>query len=182
MLMLFLYQMCRFKCNGRIMGHQSATIATKHDKATHDDLIKWKHFLRYWPFVRRIHQSPVNSPHKGQWRGALVFSLICTRINGRVNNGEAGDLRRHEFPFDGVIMNHEGCGGVVGVGVGWVKYLNLLNISYLCLQFLVHQFHQWSTFMNVPYDFHMTSLAIWISYGRFISDRQSLWVPLRDVT
>ena len=43
----------------------------------HDDVIKWKHFPRYWPCVRGIHRSPVNSPHKGQWRGALVFSLIC---------------------------------------------------------------------------------------------------------
>ena len=61
----------------------------------HDDVIKWKHFPRYWPFVRGIHRSPVDSPHKGQWRGALMFSLICTRINGWVNNREAGDLRRH---------------------------------------------------------------------------------------
>ena len=30
-----------------------------------DDIIKWKHFPRYWPFVRVIHQSPVNYPHKG---------------------------------------------------------------------------------------------------------------------
>ena len=50
--------------------------------ASHDDVIKWKHFPRYWPFVRGIHRSPVNSPHKGQWRGALMFSLICARING----------------------------------------------------------------------------------------------------
>ena len=47
----------------------------------HDDVIKWKHFPRYWPFVRGIHRSPVNSPHKGQWRGALMFSLICAWIN-----------------------------------------------------------------------------------------------------
>ena len=33
----------------------------------HDDVIKWKHFQRYWPFVRGIQQSPVTSPHKGQW-------------------------------------------------------------------------------------------------------------------
>ena len=43
----------------------------------HDDVIKWKHFPRYWPFVRGIHRSPVNSSHKGQWCGALMFSLIC---------------------------------------------------------------------------------------------------------
>ena len=39
----------------------------------HDDVIKWKHFPRYWPFLRGIHRSPVNSPQKGQWRGALIF-------------------------------------------------------------------------------------------------------------
>ena len=47
----------------------------------HDDVIKWKHFPRYWPFVREIHRSPVNSPHRGQWRGDLMFSLICAWIN-----------------------------------------------------------------------------------------------------
>ena len=59
---------------------------------------------RYWPFVRGIHRSPVNSPHKGQWRGALMFSLICTQINGWVNNGEAGDLRRHRAHCDVIVM------------------------------------------------------------------------------
>ena len=35
------------------------------------------HFSRYWPSVRGIsHRPPVNSPHKGQLRGALLFSLI----------------------------------------------------------------------------------------------------------
>ena len=54
-------------------------------KSEHDDVIKWKHFPRYWTFVWGIHRSPVNSPHKGQWRGALIFSLICVWINGWVN-------------------------------------------------------------------------------------------------
>ena len=52
----------------------------------HDDVIKWKHFPRYWPFVWRIHRSPVNSPHKGQWRGTMMFPLICVGINGWINN------------------------------------------------------------------------------------------------
>ena len=76
-----------------------------HPLATHDDVIKWKHFPRYWPFVRGIHRSPVNSPHKGQWRGALMFSLICARINGWVNNREAGDLRRHRAHYDVIVMS-----------------------------------------------------------------------------
>ena len=69
-----------------------------------DDVIKWKHYSRYWPFVRGIHQSPVNSPHKGQWRRFLMFSLICARINGWVNNREAGDLRRHRAYYDVTVM------------------------------------------------------------------------------
>ena len=48
----------------------------------HDDVIKWKHFPRYWPFVRGIHRSPRNSPHKGQCRGALTFCVICAWIKG----------------------------------------------------------------------------------------------------
>ena len=68
------------------------------------DVIKWNHFPRYWPFVRGIHRSPVNSPHKGQWRGALMFSLICVWINGWVNNREAGDLRRHRAHYDVIVM------------------------------------------------------------------------------
>ena len=40
----------------------------------HDDVIKWKHFPRHWPFLRGIHRSPVDSSHKGQWRGALIYS------------------------------------------------------------------------------------------------------------
>ena len=61
-------------------------------------------FPRYWPFVRGIHRSPVNSPHKGQWRGALKSSLICVWINGRVNNREAGDLRRNRAHYDVIVM------------------------------------------------------------------------------
>ena len=46
-----------------------------HNIRNHDDVIKWKHFPRYWPFVWGIHRSPVNSPYKGLWRGALMVFL-----------------------------------------------------------------------------------------------------------
>ena len=46
-------------------------------------IIKWKHFPRYCPFVWGIHRSSVNSPHKGQWRVALMFSSIC--LNKRLS-------------------------------------------------------------------------------------------------
>ena len=74
-------------------------------KILYDDVIKWKHFPRYWPFVRGIHRPPVNSPHKGQWRGALMFPLIYAWINGWVNNREASDLRRHRAHYDITLMN-----------------------------------------------------------------------------
>ena len=70
----------------------------------YDDVIKRKHFQRQWPFVRGIHRSPVNSPHRGQWRGALMFSLICAWINGWVNNREAGDLRHHRTHYDVAVV------------------------------------------------------------------------------
>ena len=71
---------------------------------THDDVIKCKHFLRYWPFVWGVHRSPVNSFHKGQWRRALMLSLICAWINGCVNNRLAGDLRRHRAHYIVIVM------------------------------------------------------------------------------
>ena len=39
----------------------------------HDNVIKWKHSQRYWPFVRGMHQWPVDSLHKGQWSGFFMF-------------------------------------------------------------------------------------------------------------
>ena len=84
--------------------HQSQCVCV-----VHDDVIKWKHFPRYWPFVREIHRSPVNSPHKGQWHGALMFSLICVWINGWVNNGEAGDLRRYRTHYDVTVILQQPC-------------------------------------------------------------------------
>ena len=51
-----------------------------------------------------LHWSPVNSPHKGQWLGDLMFSLNSTWINGWANNREAGDLRRHRAHYDVTVM------------------------------------------------------------------------------
>ena len=88
-----------------------------------DDVMKWKHFPRYWPFVRRIHRSPVNSPHKGQWRGVLMFSVICVWINGWVNNRQAGDLRHYHAHYDVIVMaiNVQGCKCIIkrGYGLFW---------------------------------------------------------------
>ena len=36
-----------------------------------------------------------------------MFSLMLARINGWVNNREAGDLRRHHAHYDVIVMNDD---------------------------------------------------------------------------
>ena len=57
-------------------------------------------------FAAGIHRSPVNSPHKCQWRGALMLALICTRTSDWVNNRSAGDLRCRHAHYDVIVMWH----------------------------------------------------------------------------
>ena len=96
------YRMCRRPCSAALprvlISHWCNAVEW------HDDVIKWKHFPRNWPFVWEIHRSQVISPHTGQWCGALMFSLICVWINGWVNNREAGDLRRYGAHNDVTVM------------------------------------------------------------------------------
>ena len=67
-------------------------------------------------------RSSVNSPHNGQWRGALMFSLIGVWINGWVNNREAGDFRRYRAHYDDIVMQNEK-----------VRWSNLQAIVFLCV-------------------------------------------------
>ena len=76
---------------------------------THKEHFAWwryqmETFPRYWPFVWGIHRSPVNSPHKCQWREALMFSLICAWTNSWANNRDTGDLRRHRAHYHITVM------------------------------------------------------------------------------
>ena len=54
------------------------------------------------------HRSPVDSPHKGMWRRALMFTLICVRTFGWSNNKDIGDLRRHPAHYDVTVMVYAG--------------------------------------------------------------------------
>ena len=87
-------------------GFQCLDVIMSHDgkRLRHDDVTKWKHFPRYWPFVWGVHRWPVNSPHKGQWRGTLMLSLISAWTNGWLNNRDAGDLRRQCDHYDITIV------------------------------------------------------------------------------
>ena len=97
----------------------------------HDDVIKWNHFPRYWPFVRRIHRSPVNSPHKDQWRGALILSLICAWTNGKINNPDADDLRCYGIHYDVNVMYYwrSSC----GISTKISREHNFVGMTTVCL-------------------------------------------------
>ena len=70
----------------------------------------WRHQMETFSALLNLcavnSPSPSNSPHKGQWRGDLMFSLICAWIKGWANNREAGDLGCHRAHDDVIVMNH----------------------------------------------------------------------------
>ena len=76
--------------------------------ASHDDVIKWKHFPRYWPFVRGIHRW---IPHTKASDAELWCFLW---INSWVNNGEAGNLRCHRPHYDVIVMSPSSSAWVAG--------------------------------------------------------------------
>ena len=71
----------------------------------------WRHQMEAFSALLALcaGNSPVlvTSPHKGQWRGALMFSLISARINDWENNREAGDLRRYRAHYVVIVRHHE---------------------------------------------------------------------------
>ena len=70
----------------------------------HYDVIKWKHSPRYWPFVRGIPRSPLNSPHKANGAELWCFLRSTPCLNGWVNIDDVGDLRRHGAHYDVIVM------------------------------------------------------------------------------
>ena len=155
-------------CTILILNVLQDRLAWKWTKCwVNDDVIKWRHFPGYWPFVQGIHRSPVNSPHKGQWRGALMFYLVCAWINGWVNNGEAGDLRRHRAHYDVIVM------------FGQLFYLVKLNWyhSDVILGTMASQIISVSIakpFVHAQFKQNNKALRHWSLWVEFTVDR---WIP-----
>ena len=110
--------------------------------------IFWRNMMTSWNgniFCVTGHLSPVNSLHKGQWRGALMFSLICVWINGWVNNREAGDLGRYRVHYDAIVMWPQFNGTALYLNYHLQKRENGCAGSSmamgLCLSFLKRQSH-----------------------------------------
>ena len=128
--------------------------------AYHDDVIKWKHFSHTGQLCGKIHRSPMNSPHKGQWRGAMMFSLICARLDGWVNNGEAGDLRRHRVIYDVIVMS------TCNYSCGFRAIMRAAFEAGIFCHFIMYHRHSrlsvWQT--EIPADSLITSL-VWFPSG-----------------
>ena len=134
----------------------------------HYDVMKWKHFPRYWPFVRGIHRSPVNSPHKGRWRGALMFSLLCVWINGWVINREAGDMRRRCAHYDVIVMgggDGKDCDGLVRPSVTHPASYASVKTSNMVYAFI----------MGFPWFDKRLAILCWIPFGWFIHGDVMTW-------
>ena len=101
-------------------------------------------------------RSPVNSPHKGQWRGALMFTLICVWINGCVNNREAGDLRRYCAHYDVTVTIGSDDGLTPGrrQAIIWTNAVKLLfgptgtNFSGISIEIYTFSFNKWPSEMS----------------------------------
>ena len=78
----------------------------------HDGVMAEKRYPSYWPCVREIHRSVVDSPHKGPVTRELLLSLMLVQINAWTNILVACDLRRHDARCDvTVIMSGHGYTG-----------------------------------------------------------------------
>ena len=112
------------------------------------DVIKWKHFPRYRPFVRGIHRSPVDSLNKGQWHGASMFSLFCAWTNDSANNRAAGDLRLHRAHYD--------------VTATW--HILLADIHSTRIARIANSFPMKLYGMQFRIDIHPPLVAVWHNY------------------
>ena len=151
----------------------------------HDDVVKWKHFPRYWPFMRGIHRSPVNFPPKGQWRGALMFSLIFTGINGLVNNREAGDLRRYRTRYDVTVIyllltkSRGLCYRVTNIRasisnqshIEWCNLINRVLTSTVEVRVWISNHIPHFYVDVIAYPYHNLSLVLLISVALFVKKR-----------
>ena len=104
----------------------------------------WRHQMKTFSALLAIYAGnssvSVNSPHKGQWRGALVFSLICAWIKVWINNREAGELRRHRTHYDVIVIIY--CHASVTVQDAIHTLCFIIGFAVILLFSCVHSSHK----------------------------------------
>ena len=127
----------------------------------------WRHQMETFSALQAlcagIHRSPVNSPHKGQCRGALMFSLIFDWINNCINNREAGDLRRYRAHYKVIVMKLNDYSTrrphlrrLNNIGI-WAIIRNLVIIKWGILLF-IHALTSTEVYLSRRYILHKTTL------------------------
>ena len=86
------------------ISHSDIWSRRKYSKL-HDDVIKWEHLLRYWPFVQGIHWSRVNSPQKGQWHRAF-FDLCLIQWLSKQSRCQWSEMPSHSLWHHCNALNH----------------------------------------------------------------------------
>ena len=138
----------------------------------------WRHQMKTFSalLVICVGNSPV------QWRGALMFSLICVWINGWVNNGEAGDLRRHRPQCDVIVMYHQWCVITSHVNLWDVITYPCHNLRLAMLMSLgepneVSNRYPTRSFHLKTWDHTIKSEAIifWIATGNIMASPRLFW-------
>ena len=64
-----------------------------------DDIMKWKLFLHYCPFVMGIYMSSVDSTYKGPVMQSFGICFVVSLSKHLTNNWVAGELRHHAFQW-----------------------------------------------------------------------------------
>ena len=152
-------------------GRQGYCIGARQPYLTlmHDDVIKWKHFPRYWPFVRGIHRTPVHRwiPRRKGSDGELwCFLWSAPWINGWEKNCEVGDLRRHRAHYDVIVIGY----GYLDPMDLWRRSNTFLYLYLMCC--IVSWWILW-------YDLHSVLLATnnWSQFGLTLHNKPTnlLW-------
>ena len=138
-----------------------------HDEyIMHGDVIKWKHFPRYWPFVRGIHPSPVNFLTKRPVKQSSdVFFGLCTYVH----NWDPGVLRHHRATYDvTLMMPFRKDPRVYGTKHRWNFLSPLMKIkyhgnSYRELGNTVKHAYDWVTSLLIMKDFLTDSFSLVLS-------------------
>ena len=134
--------MCKILDTLKFHQHHHAHIRTHWDRSW------WSHQMETFSalLVNCAGNSPVTGefPHKRQWRGASMFSLICAWINGLVNNREAGDLRRHPAHYDVSVMSFH----ISMEGNALVIWNQMQLITYLVCAYQQNMIAHWQFPLN----------------------------------
>ena len=134
------------------LHYNDVIMCAMESQITGVSIVCWNRLFRRRPKKTSKHRvaglcegnPPVDSPHKGKWRGALMFSvistwtcgfthkyqwsgalmfsLVCAWTNGSANNQDASDLRLHRAHYDVTLMNNSLCPPGNSIAINYNNY------------------------------------------------------------